>query len=188
MPTLSCPNWIDYLQAFSAPAAVAVASIAIWSTFKIARDNQKATKEERDLRARAIALAIFPEILELKAKVIGARSILKLSAKESLDAHRFNELSRLKLVVPPTLKAATEQMWLLGEKTAAPILQAVSVSDQFDRMVEKWVEDLNSHRKFEPGSEELLEIFEKHLDVAGKLIEEAESVIGPIHDGPVSSE
>jgi hypothetical protein len=177
------PTWIDYLQAISAPAAVLVAAVAIWSTLKIEYDRQRIVNEEKRLRARSLALSIFPELLELQAKVSGSRSLLERSARENFNNRQFNELKRLQLEVPPYLKRSTDQLWLLGENAASPILQAVSVSGQYDRMVEKWVEDLNRGRQLEPGPEKILARFASHLEVIEKLILEAKDNIGSIHDG-----
>ncbi len=186
MSSLTCPTWIDYLQALSAPAAVSVAVVAIWSIFKIERHRRRAADEERKLRARALELLIYPELLELKAKVIGSSSILKRSAKEIIKARRFDELSRLRLEVPPNLERVLDQMWLLGERAASPILQAVSVGSQFDRMVEKWIDDLTKGRKLEPGPEKQLQHLETHLRILGKLIHEAETAIEPLQTEPMN--
>lgn len=183
MDILVGSSWPEWLQTISTPAAVLVATVAIWSTFKIERDRRRAAVKDRRLRARGLALAIYPELMELKAKVMGSRSFLDNVVPRLLGDWQLNELSRAKLEVPPTLERSLDEMWLLGEKAASPILQAVSVSSQFDRMVDRWVDDMNKGRSFEPGPEKVLERLRSHLDVVGRLIEEAETAIAPIHDG-----
>jgi|ETNmetMinimDraft_12_1059888.scaffolds.fasta_scaffold372979_1 hypothetical protein len=122
--------------------------------------------------------------MELKAKVMGAKSYLSaalVSIKHSPNV--MPDLEVAYLGMPPTLAKNLENFYLLGETIASPILQAVSIGQQYDRMVADWQNDIRESRprSMSPlaGCQHLL----KHLEHVEVLVAEGEMAIEPLHDG-----
>ena len=175
-------EWPAWIQAWTSVVGIGVAFTAIWATLKIAREQRRMATEERRLRARNLALAGYPELLELEAKVIGIRNFWKEIAPSHLAENQFEKLKRGTIKVPPFLSSSLDQLYVLDEQVSTIISQLVSAARIFDRMVEQYVEDLNSGAPFVANQDEMLPLLDNHLDVLETLVKEAEEAIGPSHD------
>ena len=123
---------------------------------------------ERRLKARSLAIALYPELVELDGRASG------------MWREKAVKLDILK--IPPVLRESIERLYLLGE-VGAPIQQAVAISRSFNRIVEDCLatkaEREEKIRKASETLPDLLEALQRQLNEALKLI-------GPIHDSPVT--
>ena len=114
-----------WVQAVGSVGAVLLAIFVGWWQFHESHGLAKAQREsedrDRNMKARSLALALYPELLEMKAKIQRARGLYGIIQVE-------------KLGVPPVLIQSVHRLYLLDEAGDA-IQNFLAASRQFDRMV-----------------------------------------------------
>ena len=162
---------VAWIQAIGSIIAILV---AIWighrnhkHSVRVFEKSRCRDDADRRMKARSLALAIFPELMELKAKVAGAWHGEKV---------RFHSLD-----ISPVLIESVNRLYLLDE-AGAEIQQLVATSRQLNRMVKSIVDMKRTNTR-----EEITEAKAKlrsHLRAIGVALDQAIELIGSIHDLP----
>lgn len=173
-------DWPAWVPAIGTLVAIGVAIWVPWRQHQLQIRHEK-TKD--DLKARAMANAIYIHFLGLKAKTEGAKANLSKHYSAHIIARQFNMLERLKIVVPDVFNHDMDRFWILGEKAAIPLLQAISIAQQYDNLVDSVIADLNNNIR---SPTEALDV-EKHLlkftQSILKLVPEIDGALAPFIDG-----
>ena len=113
------------VQAVGSVGAVLLAIFVGWWQFHQSHGLAKAQRESEDrdrkLKARSLALALYPELLEMKAKIQRAKGLYGVIRVETLG-------------IPPVLIQSVHRLYLLDEAGRA-IQNFLAASRQFERMV-----------------------------------------------------
>jgi hypothetical protein len=151
------------------------------------RNRERADREEarNRERARGVAVAIYPELLQIEVALDRAAAILKTDPsknKGNPNAVTANFIRQARLTVPPMLELHIKRLhWLPGD-TGATVLQLVSVLKQFDGLVAicvRQIEDrgLRGQSAVDHGAE-----LDGHLTALQTLIREAKTKVGAWHE------
>ena len=116
---MTSTDWAAWVQAIGSIIAIGIAIAVPWWQTRVARQDQK---EERDKRASALLLGLYPEIMEicysiseLRAKIDQHPPIrLRLRVRSSCGTQQFTaENPELLDCIPPPRRCATifSQMW-----------------------------------------------------------------------------
>ncbi len=115
-----------WVQAVGSVVAVLLAILVGWWQFHQSHGLAKAQRESEDrdrkLKARSLALALYPELLEMKEKIQRAKGLYGVIRVETLG-------------IPPVLIQSVHRLYLLDEAGRA-IQNFLAASRQFERMVE----------------------------------------------------
>jgi hypothetical protein len=155
-------DWPAWVQALGSVIAILVAVEISRRQFRhsenLTRSQWDREERVRSLRARSLALAIYPELLEMKAKIARARG--------------FDPLQRAS--IPPVLIESVDRLYLL-EEAGGEIQQFLAIVRQYNRMAEEIIGM--------PHTVEQIESLARHLDVADATLVRTLEMILPIHDG-----
>ena len=155
--------WVQAIGSVLAiAAAVWIGNRAYRRSERILEETRRRDEAERHLKARSLAIALYPELLEMKEKIIAAR-------------RRSGKFSPSKLGIPPVLLQSIDRLYLLGEAGAA-IQQFVATSRQFERLVE----ELRTTLALMMGRDTDLT---PDLDDMENTLTKAMDLLRPIHDG-----
>jgi hypothetical protein len=152
------------------------------ATRKAADEQIAAVGRTEQLQARCIAVGIAPELDALRvahessSRMIDAVS--ELDQSTSMVAHKF--LSDACIEIPPILARNIDHFYLLGEPAGPTILQLVSVTLQYNHMIETLAQRLKEHPHFINPPKHKKD-FSGHLRMIGELIDRADSEIESLH-------
>jgi hypothetical protein len=128
-----------------AGATLAAARDQVAVTKQVAHDQTALSAEKDGRQAYAMAMAIYPEILQVKVSLERARGIILEKFPEDMDAYtnRWNALTgpvemmirETKVVEPPLIREMVDNLFIMGE-AGATNLQLLSVILQYNRIVE----------------------------------------------------
>jgi hypothetical protein len=111
-------------------------------------DRQLAVAAQREqLQARCIAVGIAPELEALRIahknsdRMIDA--LAELNQSTSMVAHKF--LSDACIEIPPILARNVDHFYLLGDPAGPTMLQLVSVTLQYNHMIDTLAQELKEH-------------------------------------------
>jgi hypothetical protein len=134
------PTWLqDALQAFAPVVALGLSTWAIWSP-------TRARNREAKQRAKAMAVAIQPDILLIKAALCKAETILSRALFSGEPNQRpvacdhasiARTLREATIPVPTMVERLAEDMWRLGDEAGVSAAQMVSLLYQWNQLVEK---------------------------------------------------
>ena len=114
------------VQAVGSVGAVLLAILVGWWQFhqshRLTKEQRESEDRDRKLKARSLALALYPELLEMKAKIQRAKGLYGVIRVETLG-------------IPPVLIQSVHRLYLLDEAGRA-IQNFLAASRQFERMVE----------------------------------------------------
>ena len=141
--------------------AVLLAIFVGWWQFSQSHGLAKAQRESEDrdrkLKARSLALALYPELLEMKAKIQRAKGLYGVIRVETLE-------------IPPVLIDSVHRLYLLDDAGDA-IQNFLAASRQFDRMV-----------KDPPAVADINKALGGHVDYMRDTLDGAIELIDPIVD------
>lgn len=155
----SLPAWVQ------AVGSVVAIFTAIWISWrqscqaqKLADGQRERDDRERRLLARSLALAINPELWEMKAK------LMRAGASEQ----------PIVIDIPPVLVDSVDRLYLL-EGAGEEVQQFLALSRQYNRML--------SEITGVPHSPQQTEDCIHQLKIAEEILDSALTQITPIHDG-----
>jgi hypothetical protein len=145
--------------------------------------NQLAAAGRKDrLQARCIAVGIAPELDALRvAHESSSRmidTVADLDQSTSMKAHKF--VSDACIEIPPILARNIDHLYLLGEPAGPTILQLVSVSLQYNHMLQTLAQRLKEHPHFIDPPKHKKDC-SGHLKMIGELIDTADEEIEGLH-------
>jgi len=150
--------------------------IAIYVPWRIRHDERAEAASDRKLRSRSLALAIYPELLELKIKLNVLDSRLRsLAPPDTEIALKPDERNRLLVPITPALERNVDNLYILGSDAGGLIQQLIATMAQTNRMIEAVTPQ---RPQFNPT-----ELMERHVALSRSLTEQALTAVAPIHDG-----
>jgi hypothetical protein len=173
-------DWPAWIQAVGSILAIGAGAFFVWWQHYLERKQERA---ERDLEAGTLAVALYPEIHEVRAKLVAIRRVANDFAKRPM-AENFNAVvPLLTLDIPPILEASLDRLHLLGSEAGASVQQLVAFAMQHNRMVER-VEGMIRRGEREPtlAPPPSLAPFEGHISACERLASEALSRVAKLHD------
>lgn len=172
-----------WAQGFGSIAAVGVAIYVPW---KIQNRAMKEAREERDLKARSLAILIWPAVLELKVLIARAVEFIEMELAPNRDLQLLPLVDAVSIELPSILSSSIDRLWWLGEKAAPPMLQLVAVAEQYQQMLNQ-IRDRAVSGQGAYDAPRVREILGPHLKVIKQSMVEIESTLGPIHDAGQST-
>lgn len=135
-----------------------------------AADRQiDALRRTERLRARGLAIAIYPELLEMQVDVETRFRHVSMGFTPDLAGEREGFLNVMLLPLLPFMERNIESLYIM-ESGAASLLQIVSVTWQYNRLV-----------KLSRGNDEL-DSLHGQLTLLKQAIADALREISPLHD------
>jgi hypothetical protein len=167
--------------------AIVAALIGAGAAYYVGHTQIAAAKRKDRLQARCIAVAISPELLQLKVRYERARKIIAdefPKAKAQRPGIMTDAVVALildaRIEIPPLLSRSVDQLYILDE--AGPtLLQLISVILQYNNLIETIASQIRQHvDSFNPSQHQ--KDVAGHLRVIGQNIAEGERLIAPLHD------
>lgn len=153
------------------------------ATLKAAKDQIAMSAQNDRLKARCIAVGIYPEILWVKANHERASKIISDEFPKSSAGftEQLVELIRsARIKAPPLINRSLDQLYVLNE-VGVSVLQLFSVILQYNAMIdghaERTLQNVNSF-----DAQAFATSLSGHLSVMARLLKEVEQKIKPIHD------
>jgi hypothetical protein len=117
----------SWLQAFAAFVALGISATAILRTEAASRRRDK-------LRAKSIAMAITPDLLEIEEKMNHVERFVKHdnNPRNPLALVLPKEAEKFEIAVPPMLSRNIDRLHWLGEPTGPTVLRLVSTIYAFN--------------------------------------------------------
>ena len=171
--TEALPAW---LQAF---AGIVALGISVWAVL-----HANAAEKRRDkLKARGIAVAIFPELLKLDDTIENARSTLerlKSNPRVLVGQAIAATVAGGQIAIPPMVDRNVDGLYLLGEPAGPSCLQLISILLQYNALVI----DVASRMMVMNADQwkEGIEHLESHLTLVAAVVAKCQSAVRPIHD------
>lgn len=159
-----------WLSAFAAIVALILAG----------RGERRKTR----LELRGIAVAVYPEIVMLKATVQTVRERLGDLVESARRQVGQSIAAQMQLIahiqIPPMLDRNTDRLFILGDLAGPSCIHLVRLITQYNTTVE----NLASHMMVlnAEQSAEALSQLEQHLDLLDKVIDTCEHHVRPVHD------
>lgn len=169
-----------WVQAIGSVIAIGVAIWVPWRQHQLQADHER---QKDDLKARAMANAIYIHFLGLKAKTEGARANVSKHYSAHIKDHQFNKLERLKIIVPEVFNHDMDRFWMLGKKAAIPLLQAISIAQQYDDLMNSVKADLNNNVRSPTEALDMEDHLLKYTQSILDLIPEIDEALAPLIDG-----
>ncbi|MDR3528102.1 MAG: hypothetical protein P4L57_12570 [Rhizomicrobium sp.] len=172
---LSNATLAAWLQAFAAIVALVISAWAVVST--------GAEERRRDrLRARSIAVAIYPELLKLDVVIDQmTRHVERLKTMDRVVGQNVaSAVYGAQLTIPTMIERNIDNVYLLGEPAGPAILQLVNMISQYNDIVvaisQRMVAlDANQWRD---AVDEVL----PHLAFLSRVTKKATEDVQPLHD------
>lgn len=183
------PFWPAWIQAVGTILAIGVAIFVPW---KQQRNRAQERADDRRLRAHSLAIALYPELLELKPKIHRARGALEdvkggwryFQSLKSDQEPGSRTIDRLSIAVPPVLLENTQDMYLLGLKAGPEVQQVLTFVNQYNRMVWELISQVDEGwQPEEAEARAKTRGLETHLNAISARLDEAKEALEPIHDG-----
>ena len=180
-------NWVTpaWVQAVGTVGAIVVA-------FWIGHSDRRRDNADRRLKARSLALALYPEFMELTAKREKALKYLARGFHNHRVVQQYDLMKKgAALKIPPVLSESVDRLYLLGDEVGPNMQQILAFSTQYNRMVNAVVNDLKKQASLMNVIGKIIKkrkpvevgVLNRQLKAIGNLIEETEEGLGKIHDG-----
>jgi len=176
----------DWQTIIAGALALIAALIGAKAAYQVGNSQMLASKNRDQLQARCLAVAVAPEIMQIKADFERATKVInetsRLAKKQNwMTEETVDLILSAQIDVPPLLSQSIQQLYLLGE-TGRHLLQLVSVTFQYNRLVQNLGTTIrNNIDRFDPTAHQ--DALSGHLRVIERNLSEAESSIEPLHDG-----
>lgn len=176
----------DWQTIITGALAIIAALIGALAAYSVGNSQLSAAKKKDNLQARCLAVAIAPELLQMRVAHERATKTISetfpLAKSQGWATAGTVELIRsVQIDVPPLLNRSTEQLYLL-ESAGPSLLQMISVTHQYNMMVMALSKQIGfnvdtfdppAHRRDLSGQ---LNVIETNLAEAEKLIEPLHAV------------
>ncbi len=155
------------VQAVGSVVVFLLATLFGWWQFRqshgLTKEQRESEDRDRKLKARSLALALYPELLEMKAKIQRARGLYDVIRVETLG-------------IPPVLNESVHRLYLLDE-VGDSIQSFLAASRLFEQMVE------NPPRPDAAGEVvDVDQVLAVHVDYMRDRLDSALALIDPIVD------
>jgi hypothetical protein len=186
-PDLTLYKFLTDWGSFIGGGIALIAGVLAYIGARQAAAKQIAALSRKDrLQARSLAVAILPELLQLKVrheratKIIGEEFPKAKASRGILTAQVVSLILSAQIGLPPLLSRTVDQLYIL-EDAGPALLQLISVILQYDGLIRTLAEQINANvDSFNPAAHQ--QNFAGQLHVIAQDIAEAERLIGPIHD------
>lgn len=176
------PDWLqNLLQALSPVVALGLSTWAVWSPMR-------ARNREAKQRAKAIAVAILPDILLIKAALRKAGSVLSRASFSGASIEhpatnrnaRADEILREAAIAVPTMvDRLAEDMWRLGDEEGRSAAQMVALLYQWNQIVEQVAARVEAGGIDEVSA--LVKSMTGHLQALNTATEATERAVAGLH-------
>jgi hypothetical protein len=168
------PAW---LQAF---AAVVALFISVWAALRSGRLERR-----RDaLEARGIAVAIYPELLQLEVIMKNTKDYLdrlvdQLAGKVVGQSIAMN-IENAQIGLPPMIERNVDRLFMLGEPAGPACLQLVNVINQYNAFVHEIAArtTMMNATQWSEGVGQL----KQHLTLLEAVVATCKHHVAPMHD------
>jgi hypothetical protein len=130
----------DWQTIIAGILAIVAAAIGARAAYSIGNAQITSAKQKDRLQAKALAVTILPEIIQLRVDHAAAMSIISEDVRKirSTDANNnvANMVSRATIEVPPVLSRSVEQLYMLQDAGAA-LIQLYSVITQYNSLIRR---------------------------------------------------
>jgi hypothetical protein len=184
-------SFVQFISSANAPAWVQAIGAIIALVVAICVPNSLHRKEvarantERRLRTRALAVAIYPDLLEIEAKLERVLGIITTQLVTGMGSQVQIQLNQMKIEIPSILRGSLDNLYMLGEPAGVTLMQLIAISEQYERMREKSTMGIVPGAKLDPS--DIKKNLQPHLDTMRRLAAEAEQALQPIHDETTSA-
>lgn len=150
-------------------------AIAIGVPWWQRHSEYKEAAADRKLRANAIAVAIFPELLELRHRIAALdRALRDMSPPGNiLFVGASGIFSPMKLPAMPLIDRSLDSLYLLGPEVGGNVLQLISTIGQLNRLLDI----ADDEKRIDPHL-----LANGQVSIALKTVEAAMEKIPPYHD------
>jgi hypothetical protein len=161
-----------------------VAGVVAYFGAMRAANRQVAALRRRDrLQARGLAVAVYPELLEIQVAVDRTRNILAKNFPAVAGGIKLSILQVIesaKIDLPPMLARNADNFFVV-EPGAASLIQVVSFTLQYDSLVDTPKKQIDEDpSKFDPAGHQ--RDLSGHLSAISNAVSDAQSEIAPLHD------
>jgi len=173
----------DWQTLIAGVFALVAAAVGAWAAYRVGNAQMTAAEQRDRLQGRCLAVAIYPELLELEVvhkRAIGmfADKVPKVRRELWPAAETVALIRDVQIDIPPVLFRTLDQLYLVGE--AGPtLLQLISVLLQYNKLVEtlpqRDLRDVHALALHE-------QILSGQLSVIGRDIAKAKRLLAHIHD------
>jgi hypothetical protein len=165
--------------------AIIAAIIGASAAYHVGSAQMAAAKRKDRLQAQCIAVAISPELLNLKVRYERASKIIGEEFPKAKRPGMMTDgvvalIRDAQIEIPPLLNRSLDQLYILDE--AGPtLLQLISVVLQYNDLVTTLASQIRQHiDRFNPPEHQ--KDLSGHLKVIAQNIADAERLIAPLHD------
>ena len=166
----SHPGLAAWVQALGSVGAILVAiwigHLAHGRAVQMFEETRRREKDDRRRKAHSLAVALYPELLELKP-VLQRVIIANAPMREP------------PLGIPPVLTESVDRLYLLGDAGDA-IQQCLATARQLERMLQEV--------RGRPKSDDTIQAIRRQIEVSAGALDEALKWVEPIHDNPIDPE
>ena len=139
----------------------------------------------RHLRAHSLAHALYPDLLEVKAKIKVSEAAISRQRTQGEYLGAPQEITQdWEIDIPEGFRSAGEMFYLLGTDTAPVVSQLLSLLHQHNRVAGRLIEELNDERTFAHAWAVFAnkELFANRFRLMNQDVEEALDLVGKIRD------
>jgi hypothetical protein len=139
-------DWPAWIQAVGSIVALGAGAFFVWWQHHLEKREQRA---ERELQAGTLAVAIFPELSDMRADM---DDIIKaLSVHPDWFNLRDDAASKLIIDIGPALEGGLDRLYILGPKAGGATQRLVAQSMQINRIAEDARTALERGETFSPS-------------------------------------
>jgi hypothetical protein len=171
----------DWAAIAQAAAAFVALGISVWAVLR-----QGAAERQRErVRARGIAVAIYPGLLKLDVELRRAHNTLHAplpNRLEGLSGVQAELITAITVTLPSIIERHYDSLFVLGEPAGSTTIQLVSVLVQYCEMV------VTAHQRMrEKGFQ--VEVIQRnikplkaHVELLRRTVAAAIAEVGPVYD------
>jgi hypothetical protein len=163
----------DQVRGMFRAAARQIAENKALLDVELAAERER-TEIEHRLKGRAIALAILPSLMEMRAKAQNALTFIdKIKAGGGTEISRNNDTVHILMIpVPPALGRWSGDLYILGDGPGGDLIQLIALCELNNRLISE-----SARNTLKP------ELHRTHVTSVITGCEKAMTDLEPIHDG-----
>jgi hypothetical protein len=175
----------DWQTIFAGAMAILAAIIGAGAAYYVGHIQMAAAKEKDRSQARCLAVAVLPELLQLKMRHDRATKIVSEEFPRAKREHwatvgTVSLILSAQVELTPFLDRTVGELYIL-ERAGPTLLQLVAVTLQYNNLIRTLAQQIRDNvNSFNPPEHK--QHLCGQLQVIEQDIVEAERLIGPIHD------
>ena len=174
-------DWQTIIAGFLAIGAAIIGAIAV---YRVGNAQMAAAKKKDRLQAKSLAVAILPEILQLRVHHDRAMDIVHQEFPKIKNTDANNGVAYLinmaAIELPPVLSRSIDQLYILKE-AGATLTQLYSVTMQYNSLIKKLC-DKAIKDTYSFNASKTADDLDGHLLLIRTDIDDAEKQIEKFHD------